>query len=88
MRSRPTTPSASAMAAIRMIFVADFVMSLDNMLAVAGASHGSPVKLLMGLFVSIGIIMTCSALIAAADESLPLDRAGGGGNSGAARPER
>ena len=54
----------SAMAAIRMIFVADFVMSLDNMLAVAGASHGSPVKLLMGLFVSIGIIMTCSALIA------------------------
>jgi YjbE family integral membrane protein len=54
----------SAMAAIRMIFVADFVMSLDNMLAVAGASRGSPIKLLMGLFVSIGIIMTCSALIA------------------------
>jgi YjbE family integral membrane protein len=54
----------SAVAAIRMIFVADFVMSLDNMLAVAGASHGSPVKLLLGLFVSIGIIMTCSALIA------------------------
>jgi YjbE family integral membrane protein len=54
----------SAMAAIRMIFVADFVMSLDNMLAVAGAAHGSPVKLLMGLFVSIGIIMTCSGYIA------------------------
>ena len=54
----------SAMAAIRMIFVADFVMSLDNMLGVAGVSHGSPLKLLIGLFFSILIIMTCSALIA------------------------
>lgn len=54
----------SAMAAIRMIFLADFVMSLDNMLAVAGASHGSPIKLLVGLFVSIVIIMTCSSFIA------------------------
>ena len=51
-------------AAIRMIFVADLVMSLDNMLAVAGASHGDVIRLLIGLFVSIGIIMTCSALIA------------------------
>lgn len=54
----------SALAAIRMIFVADFVMSLDNMLAVAGASHGDWKRLLLGLIVSIGIIMTCSALIA------------------------
>lgn len=54
----------SALAAIRMIFVADFVMSLDNMLAVAGASHGDWKLLLAGLLISIGIIMTCSALIA------------------------
>lgn len=54
----------SAIAAIRMIFVADFVMSLDNMLAVAGASHGDWQRLLLGLLVSIGIIMTCSAFIA------------------------
>lgn len=54
----------SALAAIRMIFVADFVMSLDNMLAVAGASHGDWQRLLLGLLVSIGIIMTCSAFIA------------------------
>lgn len=60
----PDNAERSAWAAIRMIFIADFVMSLDNMLAVAGASHGSPFKLLMGLFVSIGIIMTCSSLIA------------------------
>lgn len=60
----PDAADKSALAAIRMIFVADFVMSLDNMLAVAGASHGDWMRLLMGLFVSIGIIMTCSAFIA------------------------
>src|SRR5262249_8657156 len=54
----------SALAAIRTIFVADFVMSLDNMLAVAGASEGDWPRLLFGLMVSIGIIMTCSAFIA------------------------
>ena len=54
----------STWAAIRMIFVADFVMSLDNMLAVAGAG-GEDFKLLVfGLLVSIGIIMFCSTLIA------------------------
>lgn len=54
----------STWAAIRMIFLADFVMSLDNMLAVAGASHGDWELLLMGLLVSIGIIMTLSSWIA------------------------
>lgn len=54
----------STWAAIRMIFVADFVMSLDNMLAVAGAGGENFVLLVFGLLVSIGIIMTCSALIA------------------------
>jgi YjbE family integral membrane protein len=60
----PDAADKSALAAIRMIFVADFVMSLDNMLAVAGASHGDWMRLVMGLVVSIGIIMTCSAVIA------------------------
>ena len=60
----PDTADKSTLAAIRMIFLADFVMSLDNMLAVAGASHGDWIKMLIGLGVSIGIIMTCSAVIA------------------------
>lgn len=54
----------STLAAIKMIFLADFAMSLDNMLAVAGASHGNWKVLLFGLLVSIAIIMTCSGLIA------------------------
>ncbi|RPI81188.1 MAG: TerC family protein [Planctomycetaceae bacterium] len=60
----PDNADQSALAAIKMIFIADFMMSLDNMLAVAGASHGDSMRLLLGLFVSIGIIMTCSGLIA------------------------
>lgn len=54
----------STFAAIRMIFVADFVMSLDNMLAVAGAGGENFVLLVFGLLVSIAIIMTSSAVIA------------------------
>src|SRR5262249_52028108 len=60
----PDTVARSTFAAVRLIFIADFVMSLDNMLAVAGASHGDLKLLLMGLLVSIAIIMTCSGFIA------------------------
>jgi YjbE family integral membrane protein len=68
----PDNADQSALAAIRMIFVADFMMSLDNMLAVAGASHGDSAKLLMGLLVSIAIIMTCSGLIARLMNRFPI----------------
>jgi YjbE family integral membrane protein len=54
----------STWAAIRMIFVADFVMSLDNMLAVAGAGGEDFRLLVLGLIISIIIIMTCSSVIA------------------------
>ncbi|HLJ12095.1 MAG TPA: TerC family protein [Planctomycetaceae bacterium] len=60
----PDNADKSTFAAIRMIFVADFVMSLDNMLAVAGAAGEKLWLLVFGLLVSIGIIMTCSAFIA------------------------
>jgi YjbE family integral membrane protein len=57
-------PKRSTWAAVRMIFVADFVMSLDNMLAVAGAAGERWWMVVMGLIVSIAIIMFCSSLIA------------------------
>ena len=50
--------------AIWIIIMADFVMSLDNMLAVGGASEGHVSLILFGLVLSIAIIMTCSAVIA------------------------
>lgn len=56
--------SNSMIDAIMTIVLADLVMSLDNMLAVGGASHGNMLLLLMGLVVSMGIIMFCSTYIA------------------------
>ena len=50
--------------AIWIIAVADFVMSTDNMLAVAGASGGAWERILFGLGLSIPIIMFCSGVIA------------------------
>lgn len=50
--------------AIKTIIVADVVMSLDNVLAVAGASHGNIFLVLFGLALSIPIIMWGSNLIA------------------------
>lgn len=44
-------------AAIRMIIVADLVMSLDNVIAIAAVAHGSLLYLIIGLGLSIPIIM-------------------------------
>jgi YjbE family integral membrane protein len=49
--------------AVKTIVVADFVMSLDNVIGVAGAAHGSLVLLLFGLAVSIPLIVWSSQLI-------------------------
>lgn len=49
--------------AVKTIIVADFVMSLDNVIAVAGAAHGSLSLLLFGLAVSIPLIVWSSQLI-------------------------
>jgi YjbE family integral membrane protein len=50
--------------AIKTIIIADVVMSLDNVLAVAGASHGNVFLVLMGLALSIPFIMWGSNIIA------------------------
>lgn len=50
--------------AIKTIIIADVVMSLDNVLAVAGASHGSVFLVLIGLALSIPFIMWGSNIIA------------------------
>lgn len=56
-------PSAHLWGAVKTIVVADFVMSLDNVIAVAGAAHGSLSLLLFGLAVSIPLIVWSSQLI-------------------------
>lgn len=56
-------PSSHLWGAVKTIIVADFVMSLDNVIAVAGAAHGSLALLLFGLAVSIPLIVWSSQLI-------------------------
>jgi YjbE family integral membrane protein len=56
-------PAKSFWAAMRTIVIADAVMGLDNVLAVAGAAHGSVVLVVLGLLISIPIVVWGSTLI-------------------------
>lgn len=50
-------------AAIRTIIIADALMGLDNVLAVAGAAHGSFLLVILGLIISIPIVVYGSTII-------------------------
>ncbi|UHA72815.1 TerC family protein [Paenibacillus sp. 481] len=50
-------------AAVRTIVIADAVMGLDNVLAVAGAAHNSPLLVVLGLIISIPIVILGSTII-------------------------
>ncbi len=50
--------------AIMRIIVADVSMSLDNVLAVAGAAHGHPGLLVVGLVVSVAMMGLAASLVA------------------------
>ena len=64
--------SASLWHAIRFIVVADITMSVDNMLAVGGASHGNLFLLLFGLGLSIPFIVFASTLLSTLMEKYPV----------------
>jgi YjbE family integral membrane protein len=56
--------SASTLAgAMKTIIVADAVMGVDNVLAVAGAAHGSFLLVVLGLLISIPIVVWGSTLV-------------------------
>ena len=59
-------------AAIRTILIADLVMSLDNVLAVAAAAKGNLVLLIAGLLVSIPLIIFGSTLLMKIMERFPI----------------
>ncbi|MBD1382186.1 TerC family protein [Metabacillus arenae] len=50
-------------AAIRTVIIADALMGLDNVLAVAGAAHGNIVLVIIGLLISVPVVMWGSTLI-------------------------
>jgi len=62
----------SMAAAIRTILVADLVMSLDNVLAVAAAAKGNTALLVIGLAVSIPLIIFGSTLLLKVMERFPI----------------
>ena len=62
----------SMAAAIRTILIADLVMSLDNVLAVAAAAKGNLPLLVMGLVVSIPLIIFGSTLLLKVMERFPI----------------
>lgn len=59
-------------AAIKTIVVADAVMSLDNVIAVAGASHGSLLLVTFGILVSIPIVVWGSKIVLTLMERFPV----------------
>ena len=59
-------------AAVRTILVADLVMSLDNVLAVAAAAQGNTPLLIIGLAVSVPLIVFGSTLILKVMERFPV----------------
>jgi YjbE family integral membrane protein len=59
-------------AAVRTILVADLVMSLDNVLAVAAAAQGNTPLLVIGLAVSIPLIVFGSTLILKVMDRFPV----------------
>ena len=65
-------PVDGMLAAIRTILVADFVMSLDNVLAVAAAAKGDTVLLVIGLAVSIPLIIFGSTLLVKVMDRFPI----------------
>ena len=66
-------------AAVRTVIVADLVMSIDNVVAVAAAAHGSEVLLIFGLALSIPLVIVGAQLILKLIERFPILIVGGGG---------
>lgn len=66
------TGTGSLMAAIRTILIADLIMSLDNVIAVAAAAKGDMVLLILGLAISIPMVIFGSTLMIRLMERFPV----------------
>ena len=60
------------MSAMWIILVADITMSLDNVLAVAGASHGNIWLLIFGLGLSIPLVVGASGILSRLMDKYPI----------------
>jgi YjbE family integral membrane protein len=71
--------SERLLGAVRTVIIADLVMSIDNVVAVAAAAKGSLVLLIFGLVVSIPLVILGAQLILKLIQRLPLLVVAGGG---------
>ncbi len=58
--------------AVRIVAVADIIMSLDNVIAIAAAAQGNMALLVIGLAISIPLIVAGAALIMALLDQFPI----------------
>jgi len=65
-------PATGFWGAMKTIVVADALMGLDNVLAVAGAAHGSFLLVVLGLLISIPIVIWGSQLVLKYIERFPV----------------
>src|SRR5277367_789425 len=66
------TAGTSLWHAVRIVVIADIVMSLDNVIAVAAAANGQLPLLILGLAISIPIIIAGAALIMLVLDRFPI----------------
>lgn len=78
-KSHDVGSAASLWTAIKTIIIADTVMGLDNVLAVAGAAHGDFILVVLGLLISVPIVVWGSTLIIKWVERFPVIIYIGGG---------
>ena len=64
--------AGSLKAAVWTILVADLVMSIDNVLAVAGAAGGGMILIIIGLVTSIPIVVFGSTILSALMQKFPI----------------
>ncbi|MGM7721474.1 TerC family protein [Metabacillus sp. Hm71] len=64
--------NSNLMGAIKTIIIADLVMSLDNVVAVAGAANGNILLIILGLVISIPLIIWGSQLLMKIMEKFPI----------------
>ena len=67
-----SSETGGLMAAVRTILIADLVMSLGNVIAVAAAAKGSMVLLVLGLLISIPLVVFGSTLMIKLMERFPI----------------
>ena len=58
--------------AVRTVLIADAVMSLDNVIAIAAAAHGNHLLLVLGLIISVPMVVYGATLLIKAIERFPV----------------